>query len=111
MYDLGDTPPKNKADLRNWLTDWIEKIKEKRVIDIHGELFTHIAGFSRSGYSHEILRSNSTTQYAWWVKDHIFEASCPKDPYVAFPKERYSSLESVLDSMIDVYYTKWKLSE
>jgi hypothetical protein len=110
MYDLYDNPPINKSDLRNWLVDWIEKVKEKRVFDIHGEMFTQVAGFSRSGYSHEILKNNSTNQYTWLIRDWVSEAHGLKDPYIAFPKERYSDIESVLESMIGFYYTKWNLT-
>jgi hypothetical protein len=110
MYDLADNPPKNKIDLQNWLSDWIEKVNGKKIFNIREEPFTLIAGFSRSGYTHEILKSNSTSQYAWWVRDHIFEAHLPKDPYIGFPKERHPSLEAVLESIVDFYYTKWKLT-
>jgi hypothetical protein len=111
MYDLVKNPPKKKADLRVWLTSWIEKIDHTIFYDIHGELFIIIAGFSRSGYTHEILQSKTTKEYAWWIRDSAFEASGPKDPYARFPNERYSSLEMVLTAIIDYYSRKWNLTE
>jgi hypothetical protein len=109
MYDLVDNPPKNKKDLRDWLTSWIEKIDQARAFHIHGEVYTFVAGFSRSGYTHEILRSQATKEYTWWIRDTMFEASGPKDPYIAFPNKRYSGLDTVLEDMIEHYSTQWKL--
>lgn len=109
MYDLSTNPPKNKGDLRVWLTSWIEKIDNKVHFDIHGEVFILVAGFSRSGYIHEILQSKITNEYAWWIRDTMFEAYIPKDSYINFPPERYSSLEAVLEAMIEFYSRKMNI--
>jgi hypothetical protein len=93
------------------LTDWLETVDQKTVYNIHDEMFTLVAGFCRSGYTHEILQSKTSKEYKWWIRDSIFEASCPKDPYIWFPKEKYSSLQEVLENMIEYYSRKWKLAE
>jgi hypothetical protein len=103
--------PTRKPEIREWLSSSMEKIDRKIVFDIHGELFTFIAGFCRAGYTHEILRSKTTKEYAWWIRDYVFEASGPNDPYTSFPIERYPSLETVLEAMIDSYARKWNLME
>lgn len=105
-YDFYGNPPKTKADLREWLTTWLEPTPNPRPIEQNGLQFIEESGFRRAFYSHSIIRNTATNEYGWWVAatDDGNEAN-------TFPKEWFPTQEALLNHVIDYYYNTWKLGE
>ena len=107
MYDFYKNPPKNKADLREWLVSWLTKPDpEPEPIHINGETFIQELGFSRAFHLHGVFRSLSTNQYVWWVLPSEEAGNLG-----SFPGDRYPDFETMLTHVIDEYYVRWKLTE
>ena len=100
MYDFYAHPPETKQELYEWLTSWLEPCDEPTPLDISGELFIPLQGFRRGFYIHTIYKSLSTNQYAWWVSEFLDTNT--------FPQERYTSIDSLLESVLEDYYKRWK---
>jgi hypothetical protein len=96
-------PPKTRQDLRDYLTTWLEDVVDDSPLSIDGETFIQEKGFRRAGYIHCVFRSTLTNEYVWWVSE-MFD---PKD----FPKTRYDSYDSLLENVINEYYTQWGLTD
>ncbi len=105
MYDFYGRPPQSKADLREWLTDWLEKPKKEILIEIKNEPFLLEFGFTRAGYSHEVFQSKTSGEYIWWVTQNCCDVDSSQ-----FPTKRFPSYETLLDYVIDYYYSAWKLT-
>jgi hypothetical protein len=105
MYDFYKNPPQSKADLREWLTDWLQKPEKETIIQVNNEVFSLEFGFVRAGYSHEVFQSKDTGEYIWWVTENCNEIDSTK-----FPSQRFPSYDALLDSVINSYYRSWKLT-
>lgn len=103
MYDFYKHPPETKQELYEWLTSWLEPCDEPIPLDMSGELFIPLQGFRRGFSIHTIYKSLVTNQYVWWVNEDL--------DVTTFPKERFDTMENLLESVVDNYYKNWKLTK
>ena len=99
MYDFYADPPETRDEIRKYLTSWLVPCNIPTPLNISGESFLPLQGFRRGFYSHTIHKSLSTGQYAWWVSEEC--------DVKTFPTKRYSSIEFLLDSVVEDYYVLW----
>lgn len=125
VYDFYAKPPKTKQDLRDYLTSWLQNVDDVSPLVIQGEAFILEKGFVRAFNSHCVYRSLLTNEYVWWVSadsdtHYIFRSLKDEDDrwWVSegfdvklFPKKRFSTYESMLETVINDYYIAWKLSD
>ncbi len=105
MYDFYRNPPQSKADLREWLTDWLVKPEKETTFEVHNELFSLELGFTRAGYSHEVIRSKQSGEYIWWVTENCYEVDSR-----SFPTLRFQTYDALLEHVINYYSREWNLS-
>jgi hypothetical protein len=103
MYDFYANPPNTRNELREWLTSWLEPVNDDTPLTINNETFIQEKGFRRAFHLHCVFRSLQTNEYIWWV----FEEQPPLN---MFPSQRYPTYKALLDSVIEDYYTQWKLT-
>jgi len=102
MYDFYNNPPTTKAQIKEWLTSWLQKpVPEPSTFEVNGETFIQELGFVRAFYMHCVFRNVNTNEYVWWVS--------PKDDinYNNFPTKRFPSYESMLEQVINDYHALW----
>lgn len=106
MYDFYGNPPNTRAQLREWLTTWLEILEPTFTLEHKGESFIQERGFRRAGYVHAVFRSSVTQEYIWWV--------CPDEELGIldhFPTQRFSTFDAMLNKVIEDYYISWKLTD
>jgi hypothetical protein len=101
MYDFYKNPPETKQDLRDYLTSWLQNVDDVTPLVIRDETFIQEKGFKRVFHSHCVFRSLATNEYVWWVYEEYDLEN--------FPRKRFPTYESMLESVIDEYYVAWKL--
>jgi hypothetical protein len=104
MYDFYANPPKNKADLREWLTSWLAPTPSATAFEHKGESFVQVAGFRRAFYLHGAFRNVATNEYAWWVV-----SDDQTENRTSFPTTRYPTYEAMLEGVINDYAVSWRL--
>ncbi len=103
IYDFYKNPPKTKQDLRDYLTSWLQNVYDTSPLIIQGETFIQEKGFRRAFHQHCVFRSLLTNEYVWWVSEEF--------DLELFPKKRFSTYESMLENVINDYYTDLKLKD
>ena len=107
-YDFYRNPPKNREQIREYLTSWLEELDEKPTLEIEGETFIQEKGFRRAYCKHCVFRSLLTNEYVWWVFEPVFLQA---DDISSFPKKRYPTFESLIEGAVEEHYVAWRLTE
>jgi hypothetical protein len=107
MYDFYKNPPKNKQELREWLTSWLEPVSsDTPLLELNDNKYIQESGFRRAFHKHCVLRNISTMEYVWWV------FSGDDSSYLTtFPEQKFSNYDQMLNYVIDDYYKSWNLTD
>ena len=102
MYDFYANPPQTKEDVREYLTTWLEEVKDLKPIQIKEESFLQEKGFRRAFHVHGVFRSLSTNEYIWFVcGDFDFSVSRLAEA------KRYPTYEEMLEGAIQDTCSLW----
>jgi hypothetical protein len=104
MSDIYATPPQTKEQIREYLTSWLQELKDAKPLDIQGEFFLQEKGFRRAFCVHGVFRSLSTNEYVWFVCGD-FDFSEKRFAQ----SKRYPTYEGMLEAVIQEYCTLWKI--
>lgn len=99
VYDFYKNPPTTKQMVRDYVNSWLQNVEDAPPLTIQDETFIQEKGFRRAFHQHCVFRSLSTNEYVWWVyQDYNVET---------FPKQRFPTYESMLENVVNDYYTSW----
>ena len=101
MYDFYNNPPQTKQDIREYLVSWLKPVDNNNMLVIRGERFVQEFGFRRAFNYHCVFRSKITGEYVWWVSEN--------EDISNFPITRYRTYDSLIDAIVDDYYTRWNV--
>lgn len=108
MYDFYQNPPKTKQDIKDYLTSWLENTPETCIIQVDDEKYIQELGFCRASHSHGVFRNVTTNEYIWCVSRNDYSDELSELSNTP-PKKRFPNYESLLEYVVDDYYTLWKL--
>jgi hypothetical protein len=105
MYDFNTSLPKSREDLKEWLIKCLRPSNDEKEYTIKDEIYMNEFSFRKSSFIHSVFRNVKTKEYVWYVIPDI----CVDD-FEHFPKKRYASYESLIDSVVEYYYKLSKLN-
>lgn len=103
-YDFYANPPSTKADVREYITTWLDPIIDRTPVDIQGTLFQPISGFRHMDYIHTAYQNQATGAYVWYV------ALDSTTDYAGWPTKSYPTLDELLTDVIEGQCRQWGIS-
>ena len=104
MYDFYANPPTKKEEVREYITSWLQDLKDPSPIDISGESFLQEKGFRRAFHVHGVFRCLTTNEYVWFVcGDFAFEKKRFAEA------KRYPTYEAMLEGAVQETCINWKI--
>ena len=92
------------ADVREYITTWLDPVTDAVAIEIQGARFQPIAGFRRADYIHTVYQNQTTGDYVWYV------APDSTTDYAGWPTKSYPTLDTLLEDVIERQCQQWGIT-